>query len=137
MMCLTIGKLAKEAGVSIDTVRFYERRGLIAEPERTESNYRIYPETEVARLKFIRKAKILGFSLNEIKELLVLRHTPGGTKDEVKAKVEEKITSIKQKIADLGRILNALEHLNNFCDGHGPAEECPILEALENHDETL
>ncbi|NOX25583.1 MAG: MerR family DNA-binding protein, partial [Deltaproteobacteria bacterium] len=99
------------------------------------SNYRIYPPDEITRLRFIKKAKVLGFSLNEVKELLVLRHTPDTTKDEVKAKVETKIDDIKQKIADLGRILAALERLNNFCDGHGPADECPILEALEDHDE--
>ncbi|HFQ79912.1 MAG TPA: MerR family transcriptional regulator [Desulfobacterales bacterium] len=73
MTNLTIGKLASQAGVSIDMVRFYERRGLIAEPERTASNYRLYSEAEVARLKFIKKAKVLGFSLNEIKELLGVR----------------------------------------------------------------
>ena len=128
---LTIGKLAKKAGVSVDTVRFYEGRGLIAEPERTASNYRVYPVDEVARLRFIKRAKVLGFSLNEIKELLVLRHIPGGTKDEVKARVESKIAEIKHRIADLGRILAALERLNKSCDGHGPAEECPILEALD------
>lgn len=127
---LTIGKLAKQAGVTIDTVRFYERRGLVAEPERTASNYRIYSGAEIARLKFIKKAKSLGFSLNEIKELLVLRYAPEATKEEVKSKVEHKINDIKMKITDLGHILDVLEKLNKSCDGHGSADDCPILEAL-------
>jgi len=134
MKNLTIGKLAKRAGVTIDTVRFYERRGLIAEPARTESNYRIYPEKDVTRLQFIKKAKVLGFSLNEIKELLVLRRDPNATKAEVKAKVEVKIIDIKKKIADLDRILAALENLNQSCNGHGPANDCPILAALDDHE---
>ncbi len=132
---LTIGKLAKRAGVTIDTVRFYERRGLVAEPERTASNYRIYSAGEIARLKFIKKAKTLGFSLNEIKDLLVLRHTPDATKEEVKSKVERKIGDIKTKIADLGRILETLEKLNRSCNGHGSADDCPILEALDGCEE--
>ncbi len=132
---LTIGKLAKRAGVTIDTVRFYERRGLVAEPERTASNYRIYSSGEIARLKFIKKAKTLGFSLNEIKDLLVLRHTQDATKEEVKSKVERKIGDIKAKMADLGRILETLEKLNKSCSGHGSADDCPILEALDGCEE--
>ncbi len=128
---LTIGKLAKRAGVTIDTVRFYERRGLVAEPKRTASNYRIYSADEIARLKFIKKAKSLGFSLNEIKELLILRHTPEATKEEVKTKVKNKISHIKNKITDLCRILEDLERLNQSCNGHGSADDCPILEALD------
>ncbi len=129
---LTIGKLAKRAGVTIDTVRFYERRGLVAEPKRTASNYRIYSAAEVARLKFIKKAKLLGFSLNEIKELLILRHTPEATKAEVKSRVESKIRVIKAKIIDLNHILEDLEKLNQSCNGCGSADDCPILEALDN-----
>ncbi len=132
MKDLTIGKLAKRAGVTIDTVRFYERCGLVAEPERTASNYRIYSATEVARLQFIKKAKSLGFSLNEIKDLLILRHTPEATKAEVKSRVEGKIRAVKAKIIDLSHILEDLEKLNQSCSGHGSADDCPILEALDN-----
>ncbi len=128
---ITIGKLAKQAGVTIDTVRFYERRGLVAEPNRTASNYRIYSAGEVVRLKFIKKAKSLGFSLKEIQELLVLRHTPEATKKDVKSKVERKIQDIKTKITDLGHILEVLEDLNQSCNGHGSADDCPILRALD------
>ena len=73
---LTIGRLAKQAGLGIETIRFYERQGLIQPPPRTDSNYRIYPEEEVARLKFIKRAKDLGFTLKEIKELLFMQHDP-------------------------------------------------------------
>ena len=127
---LTIGKLAKQAGLTIDTVRFYERRGLIKEPQRTKSNYRIYPEEDVARLTFIKKAKELGFSLNEIKELLFIQHDPDASKVDVKNQIDAKILDIRCRINDLTRILNALEHLSGVCDGHGPVSDCPILEAL-------
>lgn len=132
---LTIGKLAKRAGVTIDTVRFYERRGLVAEPKRTASNYRIYSAVEIARLQFIKKAKSLGFSLNEINELLALRHNPDATKKEVKNRVERKMNDIKRKIADLSYILADLEKLNQSCNGHGSADDCPILEALDGCEE--
>ncbi len=132
---LTIGKLAKRARVSIDTVRFYERQGLIAPPPRTESNYRLYPEAEVRRLRFIKRAKALGFSLNEIKELLALSNNPGATKADVKQLTEAKIEDIRQKITDLTRILEALEHLAGRCDGHGPVSDCPILKAMDSDEE--
>ena len=133
---LTIGRLAKKAGVTVDTVRFYERRGLIAEPARTPANYRLYPQEDIARLRFIKKAKLLGFSLNEIKDLLALRHDPDATKAEVKASIDGKIKDIKNKITDLSRILTALEDLAQSCDGHGPVSDCPIIEALdEQHGE--
>jgi len=135
MKGLTIGRLAKQAGFGIETVRFYERQGLIDPPPRTESNYRIYPEQDVARLRFIKRAKALGFSLNEIKELLSLRHEPTATKADIKQRTEAKIEDIRQKIDDLGRMLAALEHLSASCDGHGPLEECPILEALDGTSE--
>ena len=108
----------------------YERRGLIKEPARTQSNYRVYPEKDVARLTFIKKAKGLGFSLNEIKELLSLQENPKASKADVKEWTEIKIRDIRSRIEDLSRILTALEHLSGSCDGHGPINECPILEAL-------
>ena len=129
---LTIGRLAKKVGIGIETVRFYERQGLIEPPTRTDSNYRIYPEEEVARLRFIKRAKNLGFTLNEIKELMFLRHDPHATKADIKNRTLAKIANIKEKISDLTRIKRALEHLASSCDGHGPLDECPILEALDS-----
>ena len=131
---LTIGKLAKKANVTIDSIRFYERRGLLAEPMRTESNYRRYPLEAAARLRFIKKAQNLGFSLDEIKGLMCLQDDPAASKADVKEKTEEKIRTIQVKIQDLTKILKILEQLNESCDGHGPIDECPILEALATDD---
>ncbi len=127
---LTIGKIAKNTGLGIETIRYYEKEGLIA-PARTESNYRIYPDQDIVRLRFIKRAKGLGFTLKEIKDLLSIRLDPDGSKEEVKRQTETKMEAIRQKIIDLSRILQALESLNELCDGHGPVGECPILEALE------
>ncbi len=131
---LTIGKLAKRADVSIDSIRFYERRGLIAEPVRTESNYRIYQREVTSQLRFIKRAQQLGFSLSEVKELLAFRNDPHATKADVKQKTEEKIADIKGRIEDLTRMLTALEQLDASCDGCGPSTECPILKSLAEND---
>ncbi len=131
---MTIGQLAKQTDVTIDSIRFYERRGLIAEPERTESNYRRYTLDAASRLRFIKKAQKLGFSLDEIKDLLNLHHDPKASKADVKTRTESKILDIQQKIQDLHKMLEALEQLNELCDGHGPIEECPILDALAGND---
>jgi MerR family mercuric resistance operon transcriptional regulator len=132
MKGLTIGKIAKSAGVGIETVRFYEKQGLIDPPPRTESNYRIYPEDDIARLHFVKRAKSLGFALSEIKELLSLRHDPAATKADIKQRTEAKIEDIRQKIQDLTRMLKALETLSETCNGHGPVSECPIMDALNS-----
>jgi len=131
---LTIGKLAKRADVSIDSIRFYERRGLIAEPVRTDSNYRIYRREVATQLRFIKRAQQLGFSLAEVKELLALRQDPHATKADVKQKTEEKIADIRSRIEDLTRMLKALEQLDASCDGCGPTSECPILKSLAKGD---
>src|SRR5262245_2271788 len=130
MKPLTIGQVARQAGVGVETVRFYEREGLLQEPSRRESGYRQYPEGIVARLRFIRRAKELGFSLKDIKELLALRVDPTTTCREVKAQAEAKITDIEGKIASLLRMKKALVRLTATCRGQGPTSECPILEAL-------
>jgi len=131
---LTIGRLAKQVGLGIETVRFYERQGLIKPPPRTDSNYRIYPVEEVGRLKFIKRAKDLGFTLKEIKELLFMQHDPHATKADIKKRTVEKIEDIKKKVRDLSKIQGALEHLAGTCDGHGPLSECPIMDALTGED---
>ena len=130
MSGFTIGKVAKRAGIDIETIRFYERQGLIDEPPRTESGYRKYPGESVARLHFIRRVEELGFSLNEIRELLFLRQDQHATKADIKKRTLEKIEDVKSKRKDLTRILRALEHLASTCDGHGPVSDCPILGAL-------
>jgi MerR family mercuric resistance operon transcriptional regulator len=131
MKPLTIGQVARRAGVGIETVRFYERQGLLDEPARKESGYRQYEEDVVARLRFIKRAKELGFSLKEIKELLTLRVDPTTTCAEVRSRAEAKIADIQGKIEALQRMKKALKKLTQTCSGRGPVNECPILEALE------
>jgi MerR family transcriptional regulator, copper efflux regulator len=131
MKSLTIGQVAHEAGVGIETVRFYERKGLIEEPTRRASGYRQYGEEVVDRLRFIREAKDLGFTLNEIKELLSLKLDPSSSCAEVKGRAEAKIADIEEKIRTLQRMKRALAKLTKACSGDGPTSKCPILEALE------
>ena len=131
MQTLTIGKVAQRAGVGIDTVRFYERKGLIAEPPRGASGYRQYPEDTVSRIRFIRRAKELGFSLQEIRELLALRVDPEVSSGEVKARAEAKIADIDTKIDALHRMKKTLAAITSACDGCAPVDDCPILNALE------
>ncbi len=128
---LTIGQLAKKADVNIETVRYYERRGLMPEPPRKESGYRQYSDEMVRRIRFIKHAKELGFSLNEINELLTLKLDARTSCSEVKKKAETKIADIDGKIKTLQRMKKALVKLTKACGGKGPAKECPILEALE------
>lgn len=128
---LTIGKIARRAGMGIETIRFYERKGLIPEPPRRESGYRQYPESAVSRLRFIKRAKELGFSLKEIKELLSLRIAPDTTCDEVQQRAEVKIRDIEEKIRTLQGMKKALAALAAACPGRGPVSECPILD--EHH----
>lgn len=131
MKTLTIGQLAKQAQVNVETVRYYERRGLIPEPPRRESGYRQYSQDAVARLQFIRRAKELGFSLREISDLLSLRVGPDATCGDVKRRAERKLTDIEEKLQALQRMKKALTKLAAACRGRGPTSECPILEALE------
>jgi Hg(II)-responsive transcriptional regulator len=131
METLSIGMLAKKAEVNIQTVRYYERRGLLPDPSRLESGYRQYSKSDLARLRFIRHAKGLGFSLKEIMELLSLRVDSNTTCVDVKEWAETKLADVKDKILALQRIKEALAHLLGLCRGRGPTSECPILEALE------
>jgi MerR family mercuric resistance operon transcriptional regulator len=130
MEMLSIGQLAKKAKVNIQTVRYYEKRGLLPDPPRLESGYRQYSKSDLARLCFIKHAKELGFSLREITELLSLRVDPNTTCADVKKRAEAKLADVEEKILALQRIRKALGHLVGLCRGRGPTGECPILEAL-------
>jgi Hg(II)-responsive transcriptional regulator len=132
---LTIGQLAREAGVGVETVRFYERQGLLEEPARRASGYRQYGEEVVSRLNFIRRAKELGFTLREIAELLTLRDDPDTTRADVRRRAEAKVTDIDTRIRYLQRMRDALSRLTATCHGDGPAATCPILEALNGNGE--
>lgn len=131
MGSLTIGEVAKQTGIGVETVRFYEKSGLIDEPPRTEAGYRQYPEDTASRVRFIRHAKELGFTLTEIKELLNLRLDPRTTCEDVRQVAEEKLRNVRAKIQSLQAIEMALGELIGACAVGGPDGECPILEALE------
>ncbi|MEJ2346673.1 MAG: heavy metal-responsive transcriptional regulator [Gammaproteobacteria bacterium] len=131
---LTIGKLARKIGVGASTLRYYERVGLIAPDHRTESGYRLYQPDTVQRLRFIRRAQALGFSLEDIAELLALSDNPQAQAAQVKQITEEKIADIGKRIRDLQRMQQGLQSLSAHCSGQGSVTECPILEAL-NHDD--
>jgi len=135
METMTIGELAKSAGVNVETIRFYERRGLIPEPPRNESGHRIFSGDDVVRTHFIKRAQALGFSLKEISELLSLRVEPGTTCGDVKSRINLKMTGIDKKIADLEEMRDALFRLSKKCTGHGPASKCPFLEELNKRDQ--
>ena len=135
MQKLTIGQLAKKANVNLETIRYYERRGLIPEPPRSVSGYRQYSADDLQRTRFIKRAQALGFSLKEIAELLTLRVEPGTTCGEVKARVQAKIKDVEKRIADLEHMQAALLRLSKRCMGRGPASKCPILEELNIRDE--
>ena len=127
----SIGKLAKRTGVNIDTVRFYERRELLPEPERKPSGYRVYNADTVDRLRFIVHGKELGFSLSEISDLLTLKVDPQTSCGDVKLRADAKIFSVRKKIESLQKIEKALTKLSNECHGAGPQGDCPIIDALE------
>ena len=128
MTTLGIGQLAHRAGVAIDTVRYYERNQLLAPAGRLASGYRRYGEDELKRLRFIRRAKALGFTLEEIRDLLSLSAERNMAK--VKSAAEAKLADIEQRVAELQRIRRGLRTLIAACPGHGRVEACPILNAL-------
>ncbi len=130
MKTLSVGQLAKGASVNIETVRYYERRGLLPEPQRRESGYREYSPEDVFRIKFIKRAQELGFTLKEISELLALRVDSKTTCAKVKKQAEAKISGIEEKILLLKKMKAALGKLASTCKDHKPQQGCPILEYL-------
>ena len=133
-MALSIGQVATAAEVNIQTIRYYERRGLFPTAKRTPAGYRQYATDAVARLRFIKHAQDLGFSLNEIEELLGLRVRHGAACDAVEQKTRKKIEVVRQRIRDLQRMKRTLERLAESCTARRPTDDCPILEVLEDHD---
>ena len=128
----TIGELAKQAKVHVETLRYYERWGLIPRPRRTVSNYRVYSSENLRRVKFIKQAQGLGFSLKEIKKLLALRATPRARCADVRTYAAHKIEDIEGKIRSLAHMRKTLEKLIAECSGDGPVTRCPILESLDS-----
>jgi len=135
MAPMTIGKVAKQAGVGVETIRFYEREGLIDDPRRHSSGYREYAPDVVHRIRFIRHAKELGFTLREIRELLELRVEPDRKCGDVLELAEAKIADIDERIRKLKKMRRALAALTRDCQRGRPTEECPILRAIDALDE--
>jgi len=131
MKSLTIGRLAREAGVNLETVRYYERRGLLPKPPRSASGYRLFPSVAAQRLRFIRRAQELGFSLKEIRQLLSLRVSRTTTSRDIRARAEAKIVDIEAKIKSLESMKKTLRKVTRVCDGCAPLAKCPILESLD------
>ena len=130
MKPLTIGALASRAGVGVETIRFYERKGLVRRPPRPGRGFRVYPEDTVARIRFIRQAQTLGFTLQEIAGLLELRVTPGTDCAAVRTRAVAKVANVEARLAELERIRGALAKLIAACPGRGAVTTCTILGVL-------
>jgi MerR family mercuric resistance operon transcriptional regulator len=131
MKGLTIGELATKANVGVETVRFYERQGLIEQPQKPNKGFRRYLPETVRRIQFVRRAKGLGFTLKEISELLDLRFDPERSCVAVREIAEIKVSDVERRIADLEKIRTVLGELVKACKGQGAVSECPILDALD------
>ena len=134
MKTLSIGQVARQAGIGVETIRFYEREGLLEEPPRRDSGYRQYPEQVIKQIHFIQRAKRLGFSLKEIAELLLLRVDSQTSCEEVKQRTEAKIAEVERKVIELQRMRQALLHIHSLCIGQGPTGRCPMLDALDQQE---
>ncbi|MEX0769905.1 MAG: MerR family transcriptional regulator [Balneolaceae bacterium] len=126
-----IGKTARLAGVNKETIRYYERRNLIQEPDRMDSGYRLFSQRHVDQIRFIKRAQELGFTLSEIEDLLNLKMDEGTTCSEIKREAEQKYQDVMSKIEDLQRIKATLTGLIDSCSGSGSIGDCSILEALD------
>jgi MerR family mercuric resistance operon transcriptional regulator len=131
MTALKVGEAARQAGVNLQTIHYYERRGLLPQPSRTKSNYRVYSEEAVHRVRFIKRAQEIGFTLAEIKELLSLRAAPLARCADIRERAEIKVRDIDDKVRTLLAMRKALTRLIGDCSGSGPVSQCPILEALD------
>ena len=130
----TIGKAAKEADIGVETIRYYERKGLIEQPIKA-AGFRHYSDQDIKKLRFVKKAKTLGFSLDEIKELMELEVCSSKTKSVIKEKSQNKIHEIQQKISDLEEILGTLKKFSRSCASgkKTSTKECGLLECFENN----
>ena len=125
-----IGQLAQRAGVPVDTVRYYERRGLLEPPQRRPSGYRSYRDDDVRRLCFIRRGKDLGFTLDEIRELLRLAGSVAADRGEVRAIAQRRLADVDARLRELQALRGVLGDLVEACSGRGPVAGCPIIERV-------
>ena len=128
---MTIGKLAQSTGARIDTIRYYELRGLLEEPERTDSGYRLYGPEAVTRLRFIKSAQVVGFTLEEIRQLLGIRVDDESSCDQASALAETKVVELKKRITEMQQMTEVLQELLSNCSQRKNASPCPILSAFE------
>ena len=127
---MKIGELAKKAGCQVETVRYYEREGLLPQANRRASGYRMYEADDVRRLLFVRRAKALGFTLREIRDLLALSSQKSSDMAAMKAAALQKLADVEAKLAELNRIRDGLNALIGACPGQGALTHCPILNAI-------
>ena len=133
----TIGRLAKAVGVNIQTVRYYERLNLLGPTARKPSGYRLYGSEEERRLRFIKNAQSLGFTLREISELLNLRVSAKARCGDIQRRAQAKLEQVEAKVRDLRDLAGVLQHLIGACEAGRPTDHCPILESLERKEKTL
>lgn len=133
-MALKIGEVAERGGVNLQTIRYYEREGLLPEPPRLTSGYRMFPPDTVRRVRFIKRAQDLGFTLAEIKELLSLRIDSKRNSAKVRTLAEAKIADIEEKVRTLKKMKLVLSELTERCSSCGPSSECPILESIDSEE---
>ena len=124
---MRIGHLAGKAGVAVDTVRYYEREGLLPEPARRPSGYRDYGDDELQQLRFVRRCKALGFTLEETRQLLRLNVDPEADRAEVRALTERRLADVDAKLHELQLLRDSLAELATSCSGHGTLDACPII----------
>lgn len=127
---ITIGSLARETGTKVVTIRYYEKIGLLAAPQRTPANYRTYEPEHLDRLRFIRRCRDLGFTLDQIRELLRLSSDEDKDCAEVDHLAAAHLSAVEQKIADLSRLSEELQRIGRLCQGGGRIADCQIVEAL-------
>ena len=130
-MALKSNTLAERSGVNLQTIRYYEREGLVPIPPRLKSGYRMFPETTVQRIRFIKRAQQLGFSRNEIRDLLSIQIDPTKECSDVQRLAKAKLADIEERIETLQSMKRVLSGLAEACPGCGPSSECPILESIE------
>ncbi|MEM1095902.1 MAG: heavy metal-responsive transcriptional regulator [Bacteroidota bacterium] len=128
---MTRSQIAQTVGIGKETVRYYEQRGLLPDVGRSPSDYRLYSDVDVQRLRFIQHAKTLGFTLREIKDLLDLRATSDADRQQVRERAQQKLDEVDAKLQRLTQMRDTLADLVNACDGHGALDGCPIIEAME------
>jgi len=132
---LHIGAVAVRSGLSVDTIRFYEKQGLVAKPDRSAGGFRLYGDTDLDRLSFVGRAQALGFSLVEIRELLLLQNTGGEACTHVHDLLDHKLAAVQGKIADLKKLENQLKGARNRCDLAAAKDctgSCPVIDDIAN-----